>query len=155
MNEVTFSTMIGEEEGKQVGLCVAYHDRNKQEARKFVIAHISTYHTEKLFDFVIAMCHYILRKDPCDEVELCLRYDETSQKQLEFSNDFNSKFDRYGAIFQKKLEDGKFERKYVMKRPFNLKCEVQLGTQSKHNFVNLFSISSTLLVSNMELVQIK
>jgi len=42
-----------------------------------------------------------------------------------------------------------------MKRPFNLKSEVQLGTQSKHSFVNLFSISSALLVSNMELVQVR
>jgi len=66
INEVTFSTMIGLEDGKQIGMCIAYHDRNKQESRKFVIAHIGTYFTDKLFDFCIAMCHYILRKDPCD-----------------------------------------------------------------------------------------
>ena len=120
-----------------------------------MITHIGTYLTDRLFDFSIAMCHYILRKDPCDEVEFSLRYDESSPEQLELSNEFNGKFDRYGAIFQKKLDDNKYERKYVMKRPFNLKSEVQLGIQSKHNFVNLFSISSTLLVSNMELVQIK
>ena len=30
MNEVTFSIMIGLEESKQMGMCVAYHDRNKQ-----------------------------------------------------------------------------------------------------------------------------
>jgi hypothetical protein len=42
-----------------------------------------------------------------------------------------------------------------MKRPFNLKCEIHIGAQSKHSFVNLFSISSTLLVSNAELIHIK
>jgi hypothetical protein len=120
-----------------------------------VITHLGTYLTDKLFDFSIAMCHYILRKDPCDEVEFSLRFDESVQEQLDLSNDFNAKFDRYGAIFQKKLDDDKYERKYVMKRPFNLKSEVQLGTQSKHSFVNLFSISSSLIVSNMELVQVK
>ena len=30
MNEVTFSIMIGLEENKQMGMCVAYHDRTKQ-----------------------------------------------------------------------------------------------------------------------------
>lgn len=50
------------------------------------------------------MCHYIFKKDPCDEVEFSLRYDESEADQLNFSNDFNGKFDRYGAIFQKKLD---------------------------------------------------
>lgn len=85
-------------------------------------------------------------------MEFSFRYDESKEEQLEFSNDFNSKFDRYGAIFQKKIDDEKYERKYVMKRPFNLKCEVQIGAKSKHTFVNLFSINTSLLVSNMELV---
>jgi len=37
-----------------------------------------------------------------------LRYDESDLQQLEMNNDFNGKFDRYGAIFQKKLDDDKY-----------------------------------------------
>jgi hypothetical protein len=68
MNEVTFNILVGFEERKLSGICVAYHDRNKQESRKFVITHIGTYQNENLFDFSIAICHYIFKKDPCDEI---------------------------------------------------------------------------------------
>ena len=73
-----------------------------------------------------------------------------------FSNDFNKWFDRYGNVYQKKAaKENQFERKYVLKRQFNQKCEVVLGGVNKNTFRNIFSVYSGVVMSNADLLCFK
>jgi len=58
--------LVGQLEGRVVGLALAYHDRNRQDIRKFTIIHLATYKNEDLKEFIISCTNYIFRKDPAD-----------------------------------------------------------------------------------------
>ena len=66
IGELTFCLLIGQLEGRVVGLALAYHDRARQDVRKFIIIHLATYKNEDLRDFVLSTTNYIFRKDPTD-----------------------------------------------------------------------------------------
>lgn len=69
VNESTFSTVVGFEDTKLIGLAFIQHDRlAPSETRRFVIEHISTYIDTNLKSFILDCCHYIFFKDPCDEI---------------------------------------------------------------------------------------
>lgn len=146
---------MGQLEGRVVGLALAYHDRARQDVRKFTIIHLATYKNEDLRDFILSTTNYIFRKDPTDEIELHYRFNETDPGQAAFSTDFNKWFDKYGSVFQKKVEEGVFERKYLLKRQFNQKCEVVLGGVNKNTFRNLFSVYCGVLMSDTDMIQFK
>jgi hypothetical protein len=56
-------------------------------------------------------------------------------------------------VFQKKLqEEQQYERKYVLKRQFNQKCDVVLGGVNKNTFRNLFSVYTGVVMSNADLL---
>lgn len=40
--------LLGYEKENLVGLALAFHDRNKTDARKFTIVHFSSYHNEDI-----------------------------------------------------------------------------------------------------------
>jgi hypothetical protein len=88
-----------------VGLALAYHDRNRSDVRKFSIIHIATYLAEDLKEFILSCTNFIFRKDPCDEIEFYYKFNEGVTDQLDFSQDFNKWVDKYGSVFQKKVDD--------------------------------------------------
>ena len=83
------------------------------------------------------------------------QFNEKEEDQIAFSQDFNKWFDKYGHIYQKKIDDEIYERKYVYKRPFNHECEVVLRGISKTSFSNLFNVYSGVLMSDAGLSQVK
>lgn len=136
-------------------MSLAFHDRNKTDSRKFTIIHFSTYHNEDLKDFLTSCINYIFKKDPADEIEFHYKFDESIEEQAAFSTDFNKWFDKFGNVYQKKVDDNVFERKYAMKRQFNQKCEVVLGGVNKNTFRNLFSVYCGVVMSDGDMVQYK
>lgn len=58
-------------------------------------------------------------------------------------------------MYQKKLENTLFQRKYVLKRQFNQKCDVVLGGINKNTFRNIFSVYSGVMMSDSDMVQFK
>lgn len=155
IGELTFCLILGHFENKLVGMAFAYHDRNRSDIRKFVIVHAGSYNNEDLRDFLLSVSNYIFRKDPCDEIEFYYQYNEDDEMQLAQSTGFNKWFDKYGSVFQKKVEGNTFERKYVLKRQFNQKCEVVLGGVNKNTFRNIFSVYSGVLMSDADMVVFK
>lgn len=114
--------MLGEQEGKVIGMAFAYHDRSRSDIRKFIIVHVGTYKDQDLKEFILSTSNFIFKKDPCDQIEFHYKYDQSVAAQLDFSNDFNKWFDKFGSVYQKKDGDAVYERKYVLKRQFNQKC---------------------------------
>jgi hypothetical protein len=108
VGELTFCLMIGQFEGRVIGLALAYHDRNRQDVRKFTIIHLATYRSDDLKDFILSCTNFIFRKDPADEIEFHYRFNEEDAAQTAFSTDFNKWFDKYGSVFQKKVEENVF-----------------------------------------------
>jgi hypothetical protein len=99
--------------------------------------------------------NYIFKKDPVDEIEFQYKFDESIQDQAAYSSDFNKWFDKYGNVYQKKIDDNVYERKYAMKRQFNQKCEVVLGGVNKNTFRNIFSVYCGVLMSDSDMIQYK
>lgn len=66
IGELTFCLLLGHFDNKLVGMAYAYHDRERNDVRKFVIVHVGTYKTEDLKEFIISVSNFIFRKDPCD-----------------------------------------------------------------------------------------
>lgn len=89
-------------------MALAYHDRTRSDLRKFTIVHMGTYKDDDFKDFVLSITNYIFKKDPCDEIEFHFKFNESDEEQLEFSNNFNKWFDKFGSVFQKKMEDTTF-----------------------------------------------
>jgi hypothetical protein len=58
--------LVGQNEGRVIGLALAYHDRSRQDLRKFIIIHMATYKNEDLKDFILSSTNFIFRKDPVD-----------------------------------------------------------------------------------------
>lgn len=52
-------------------------------------------------------------------------YDKSVSDQWEFTKSLETKFDPYGAIFQKKIFNSQYERKYVMRRNIGDDCQVK------------------------------
>ena len=52
-------------------------------------------------------------------------YDRQNAEQWEFIKKFQKKFDPYGAIFQKKIFNTQFERKFVIRRNIGEICKVE------------------------------
>ena len=48
IGELTFCLLLGHFDNKLVGMAYAYHDRERNDVRKFVIVHVGTYKTEDL-----------------------------------------------------------------------------------------------------------
>ena len=155
IGELTFCLLLGHHDNKLVGMSFAYHDRNRSDIRKFVIVHIGTYKNEDLKEFILSVSNYIFKKDPCDEIEFHYQYDEANEEQLARSNDFNKWFDKYGNVYQKRIEGTSFERKYVLKRQFNQKCDVVLGGVNKNTFRNIFSVYAGVIMSDADMVVFK
>ena len=84
-------------------MAFAYHDRNRSDLRKFVLVHVGTYKNDDLKEFILSVTNYIFKKDPCDEIEFQYKFDENKDSQLQFSNEFNKWFDKYGSVYQKKV----------------------------------------------------
>jgi hypothetical protein len=95
---------VGQFEGCVVGLALAYHDRSRQDVRKFTLIHLATYRADDLRDFILSTTNYIFRKDPVDEIEFHYRFNENEPDQAAFSTDFNKWFDKYGSVFQKRAD---------------------------------------------------
>ena len=53
-------------ENKLVGMAFAFHDRDRADTRKFVLAHIGSYDNKNLKEMIVAVSDYIFLKDPCD-----------------------------------------------------------------------------------------
>jgi len=49
----------------------------------------------------------------------------------------------------------KFERKYLLKRQFNQKCEVVLAGVNKNMFRNIFSVNAGVIMSESEMISYK
>lgn len=147
--------MLGTYESKLIGMAYAYHDRNRSDLRKFVIVHAGTYNREHLKDFLLSATNYIFRKDPCDEIEFHYKFNEDDEGELAFSTEFNKWFDKYGNVYQKKIENNTYERKYILKRQFNQKCEVVLGGVNKNTFRNIFSVYAGVMMSEADMLQFK
>jgi hypothetical protein len=147
--------LLGYEKDIVVGLALAFHDRNKTDSRKFTIIHFSTYKTHDLKDFLTSCVNYIFKKDPADEIEFHYKFDESLPDQAAYSNDFNKWFDKLGNVFQKKIDEHIYERKYVMKRQFNQKCDVVLGGINKNTFRNIFSVYCGVVMSDADMIQFK
>lgn len=49
-----------------MGMALAYHDRTRQDIRKFTLIHLATYKSEDLRDFILSTTNFIFRKDPVD-----------------------------------------------------------------------------------------
>ena len=58
-------------------------------------------------------------------------------------------------MYQKKVESSEFERKYVLKRQFNQKCEVVLGGVNKNIFRNIFSVYAGVMMSEADMIMFK
>lgn len=58
-------------------------------------------------------------------------------------------------MYQKKSEGQLFDRKYVLKRQFNQKCEVVLGGINKNTFRNIFSVYAGVMMSDADMVLFK
>lgn len=58
-------------------------------------------------------------------------------------------------MYQKRVDDNIYERKYVIKRQFNQKCEVVLGGVNKNTFRNLFSVYCGVVMSDSDMIQFK
>jgi hypothetical protein len=58
-------------------------------------------------------------------------------------------------VYQKRVDDNIYERKYVIKRQFNQKCEVVLGGVNKNTFRNLFSVYCGVVMSDSDMIQFK
>jgi hypothetical protein len=58
-------------------------------------------------------------------------------------------------VFQKKIDDVVYERKYLLKRQFNQKCEVVLGGINKNTFRNIFSVYCGVFMSDADMLQFK
>lgn len=74
---------------------------------------------------------------------------------MDFSTEFNQWFDKYGNVYQKKATEVEYERKYVLKRQFNQKCEVVLGGVNKNTFRNIFSVYSGVMMSDADMILFK
>jgi len=103
----------------------------------------------------LSVTNYIFRKDPCDEIEFHYKFNEANSDELTLSQSFNKWFDKYGSVFQKKVDDSNFERKYLLKRQFNQKSEVVLGGINKNTFRNIFSVYCGVLMSDTDMLQFK
>ena len=60
--------LLASYENRLVGMAFVFHDRDRAECRKFVIAHIGAYDNNNLKDLIISVTDYIFLKDPCDEI---------------------------------------------------------------------------------------
>ena len=66
VSELTFSMLLVNFENKLVGMAFAFHDRDRADTRKFVLAHIGSYDNKNLKEMIVAVSDYIFLKDPCD-----------------------------------------------------------------------------------------
>lgn len=76
IGELTFCLLVGQLEGRVVGMALAYHDRSRQDIRKFTIIHMATYKNEDHKDFILSCTNFIFRKDPTDEIEFHYKFNE-------------------------------------------------------------------------------
>ena len=59
----------------------------------------------------------------------------------------------HGEVYQRKIEDHIFERKFVYRRNYQHKCEVTLSGINKSAFNSTILITSSILVSKFALTE--